>query len=196
MYPDLTSWEPQVGGIEVMNKPQDQHENMRIDEERSTIQHFTRLRPNQDIRPYVRRMYKAFSAEKEIEANNYLVTSLPLSSFFGENSQEWHYTPLETFSRMYYGKTAGLKMRVKLCSKKWDDSTVAANALEFRAYYVPPQYSFVQSSATVVGASINNNAFPNPADVNFLPDNAVPCQVTPVTQQVHQEEYEFELPVS
>lgn len=85
-------------------------------------------------------------------------------------------------------------MRVKLCSKKWDDSTVAANALEFRAYYVPPQYSFVQSSATVVGASINNNAFPNPADVNFLPDNAVPCQVTPVTQQVHQEEYEFELP--
>lgn len=194
LYPDLTSWEPQVGGIEVMNKPQDQHENMRIDEERSTIQHFTRLRPNQDIRPYVRRMYKAFSAEKEIEANNYLVTAVPLSSFFGENSQEWHYTPLETFSRMYYGKTAGLKMRVKLCSKKWDDSTVAANALEFRAYYVPPQYSFVQSSATVVGASINNNAFPNPADVNFLPDNAVPCQVTPVTQQVHQEEYEFELP--
>lgn len=153
-------WKKQSGTVEVMNKPQEQHPEVRREDPMSNLGHFSRLKPNLDIRPLVRRMYKSATESTEIPSNSYLNAQLPLASFVGEQPWFWAYSPIETISRMYYGKNLGFKIRLVFHIPGYNDNLVAnIDNLAIRVYYVPQNLGILSTDKTVTRSGVNDTSF-------------------------------------
>lgn len=168
-YHKKAGWKAQSGKIKVMNEAQDQHHSVRRDEAHEELGHLTRLKPNIDIRPLVRRMYKSATTEMTIAANASGVLNVPLAAIVGEIPWFWAYSPIETISRMYYGKNVGFKFRLILYHTGSREKQVPdLNTITARAYYLPQNLNTLSTTRTVVNATTNQLAFnsyiaPSPA---------------------------------
>jgi len=173
----------------VMNEPQKQT-NIITDDKENQISFFDRLKPNLDIRPLIRRMYKAKQESFDMTSDN-SVSVVPLSSLIGENPYNFFYTPIETISRMYYGKSVGFKFSALL--QEVGPTPLANTPPTMRVYYVPPTFSYLTSDNTVYANTINLSNFSNYLYSN--PDVApLNFQAIPVTRNVNTSAYEFEVP--
>lgn len=187
-------FEPQSGTIRVMNEPQKQSHVTREEDKAHCLQHMTRLMPTLDIRPFIRRMYKSQVSQALIEQDQTYNVVLPLSSFLGENPANWNYTPIETFSRMYFGKTIGFKFRcmVSLFRITPDRNISNIDQLNFRVYYVPQSINALTASKVITTASPNTNAFTSPnAPSDGIP---LPYQIVGQESTTTQAVYEFAVP--
>ena len=141
-----------------MNEPQEQHHTTRKDSKDKQLDHISRLMPLVDVRPLIRRMYKSRVDVLTIKADDTLIRTVPLGSFLGEIPDSWNYTPIETISRMYYGKTVGFKFRALVTLKGF--SQPEYNNVDFvniRFYYLP------QNINTLTGIEVITEAEPNVA---------------------------------
>jgi len=187
-------FKPQTGSIKVMNEPQHQSHTTRVDEKETQLTHMSRLMPSLDIRHFLRRMYKSQVYEAGAEPTATANTVLKLASFLGESPNLWNYTPIETFSRMYYGKSVGFKFRclLSLVNHISVESVPSVDFLNLRVYYVPQNINALENSKAIVAALPNPNSFPSP----FTPSDG-----TPLTYQIIGKEststhvvYEFTVP--
>lgn len=193
-----TEWKAQAGKtVEVMNKPQLQENNVRDDEDHLDDRFMTRLKPNVDIRPLIRRMYKSATDSNELPPGESYVKTYPLGMFLGELPWAWAYTPIETISRMYYGKNVGFKLRFNVLAPSIDegeDVEPGIDTLKVRAYYLP------QNQGITVGDNTVSASAPNPAA--FSPFTAaslngeVPLTASLVKRgnEINSMVYEFVIP--
>jgi hypothetical protein len=190
------AWKGQSGKVEVMNKPQDQHPSVRRDDKSSNVTHFNRLKPNIDIRPLIRRMYKSATTSSRIERYSSIVQQIPLGSIVGELPWSWAYSPIETLSRMYYGKNCGFKVRVVVHNVSNDEPENSINMDNFvgRAYYLPQNINTLQPSRTIAAASVNAAAFSSYVSPSSLGE--VPLTASVVARDLVQRSvtYEFVVP--
>lgn len=157
-------WQAQSTTVEVMNKPQAQQNNNRVQQD-SPMEHFSRLAPNVDIRPLVRRMYKSAGSSLVIDAQGITNQVVDLASYLGEKPNDWNYTPIETISRMYYGKNVGFKIRLVLNLANQEDQyrfSYDINNIMVRVFYVPQNITYLTNSNTITSAIPNPAAFPAP----------------------------------
>lgn len=191
---ELHSFKSQSGSIKVMNEPQHQTHTTREDDEGQYLGHMTRLMPSLDIRHFVRRMYKSQVYTAGIDQSNTLNTSIQLSTFLGENPSLWNYTPIETFSRMYYGKSVGFKFRLMLSIIDITPETVAEiDSLNLRLYYIPQNVNALVGSKVVVTAPPNVNSFLSPFSSNDVPPS-LPFQILGKESTKTHVVYEFSVP--
>jgi hypothetical protein len=125
-------------GITVMNEPQLNQEltsySTGID---LNVPHQERLFAPIDIRPLIRRMYQSRTIQL-IEGSNIV----DLNWFLSERSDlSDSSTPLQMVASMYYGKSAGLKFKIK-----------SYNPVEISVAYVPVQFN-IDNTGSVVRAS-------------------------------------------
>lgn len=162
-----------VPGMEVMNSPQEQIQQMGEDNKESMATYCNRLLPLVDVRPICRRMAPIFANQVNIPANSFTIFDIDLASVvgerrtndFGDAGTNYQLIPLNLISSMYYGKTPGFKIRLDLrvLFKEDEQSPLLAEdqRLEVKAYYVPPQINFgrqgsqwlFQSSLPAFGAT-------------------------------------------
>lgn len=174
-------WTPQSGTVEVMNEPQKQQNESMRDDKDANLGHMTRLMPTLDVRPLIRRMYKTTTSVMSLEEFANVNIALPLNSFLGENSAEWQYTPIETISRMYYGKTTGFKIRLAFeLHRNIDEYIKDITALSARVYYVPQNIGIIDANSTASSAMLNIGAFGPPNQ----PNGEVPFPVQVVRQNI------------
>lgn len=151
---------PQSGKVTVMNEPQHQTHTTRVESKEQNLTHMTRLMPTLDIRPFIRRMYKSQVYDSFLDPGATGNGVIKLSSFIGEAINEWNYTPIETFSRMYYGKTVGFKFRCVITLNGINNDTISnVDLLNFRLYYLPQSVNALTSSKVVASALTNINSF-------------------------------------
>jgi hypothetical protein len=183
----------QSGSITVMNEPQKQTHTTRVDEKSQNLTHMTRLMPTLDIRPFIRRMYKSQVFTSALEPTQTSNISLPLSSFLGEIPSQSNYTPIETFSRMYYGKTVGFKFRAlfTLVNAR-EDQVTDIDFLSLRVYYVPQNLNALTNLKTVASATVNLNAFSSP--FNTTDGIPLPFQIISKESTTTHLVYEFSVP--
>lgn len=170
-------FQPQSGNsIKVMNEPQDQSHVTRDDSKEQQLTHMTRLMPSVDIRHFIRRMYKSIVNDVNIDPSGASNSSLPLASILGELPTTWNYTPIETFSRMYYGKTVGFKFRIMITLNNIAEDTVSdIDQLDFRVYYIPQNMNALTGPKLIASAPPNLLALPSPIS------NASDCVPLPYT---------------
>jgi hypothetical protein len=189
--PKIVNWKPQASTIKVMNEPQKQEFESHGSNPEANATHSTRMLPTIDIRPLIRRMYKTSSNPLVLQSQDFEVVSIPLSSFIGENPAYWNYSPIETISRMYYGKTVGFKFRVAITS---EDSTQDLTHLGFRVYYVPQNLTINYVTKTVLGSLVNTAAFPSPLELSNIGEIPFTNITLPHHSSAGQEVYEFTIP--
>lgn len=154
------SFVPQSGKVTVMNEPQHQTHTTRVESKDQNLTHMSRLMPILDIRPFVRRMYKSQVYEAALEPASTNNGVVKLSSFIGEAVNDWNYTPIETFSRMYYGKTVGFKFRCIITLNSVSNESLSnVDLLNFRLYYLPQSVNALTNSKVVASALTNVNSF-------------------------------------
>lgn len=188
-------WEAQSGTVEVMNKPQVQKQN--INAKPVNLGHDTRLLPTVDIRPLIRRMYKANTQIIKIEPNMAASETLHLGDFLGENPAAWAYTPIHTISQMYYGKTVGFKIRIVYTFNRIDSQSfleTLLDGLKIRAYYVPQNISYLSNTNTITRSGINVSSFTPPGTVSSIGDIPFTYQVRPIEITPTTAVYEFVVP--
>lgn len=123
-------------GLEVMNTPQ----MTSVLEDCSTDidtkeKHQERLFSPIDIRPLIRRMYQSRTLRLEGGA-----TVIDLKEFIGEKMSDGAISPLQMVAGMYYGKSIGLKVKLRTIDFASDyDSTLTV-------FYVPPQCNISSDS--------------------------------------------------
>nr|WEU70952.1 MAG: structural polyprotein [Hangzhou picorna-like virus 1] len=187
-------FKPQSGSIKVMNEPQHQSHTTRVDEKQQQVDHMSRLMPSLDVRHFFRRMYKSQVYEANAGPTATANTVLKLASFIGESPNLWNYTPIETFSRMYYGKSVGFKFRclMSLVNHISTDSIPSIDFLNLRVYYVPQNVNALQSSKAIVSAPPNANSFPSP----FTPSDGTPLPFQIIGKESTKTHvvYEFTVP--
>jgi hypothetical protein len=184
---------PQSGTVKVMNEPQEQSHTTRVDDKLPNLTHMTRLMPTLDIRHFLRRMYKSQVYESLIEPNSTNNVFLPLSSFLGEDPSVWNYTPIETFSRMYYGKSPGFKFRVMVTNTNITPETIPdIDLLNLRVYYVPQNLNAIVSTKVIAAATPNPNTFTSP----FNPTDGIPLPFQIIGKESNKAHvvYEFAVP--
>lgn len=188
-------FEPQSGNsIKVMNEPQDQSHVTRDDSKEQQLTHMTRLMPSVDIRHFIRRMYKSSVNFVNIDPLGASNSTMPLASIIGELPNNWNYTPIETFSRMYYGKTVGFKFRLLITVDRISAETVSdIDQLDFRLYYIPQNMNALTGPKLIASALPNLSAIPSPisnaSDCIPLPYSVI-AKHTTRTSKV----FEFTLP--
>lgn len=193
MVKECDSFAPQSGSIKVMNEPQPQHNETRYDSKDAQLSHMTRLMPTLDIRHFLRRMYKSQVYTSELEPMNTVNTSIPLSSFLGESPNLWNYTPIETFSRMYYGKSVGFKFRCMISLVKTDQDTIdSIDSLSLRLYYVPQNLNALTGQKIVSSALPNLNSIGSPIGTSF--GTPLPFQIVGKESTSRHVVYEFAVP--
>lgn len=189
-----TEFEAQSGHIRVMNEPQTQKHETRADDKIHCLQHMTRLMPTLDIRPFIRRMYKSQTHQALIEQTVTINVAVPLSSFLGENPAEWNYTPIETFSRMYYGKTVGFKFRCVVSLFRIDptESITNVDQISLRVYYVPQTINALTNDKVITTAKPNVGVLVSSVD----PSDSIPLPFQVVGQESNSTRmvYEFTVP--
>jgi hypothetical protein len=113
-------------GLDVMNSPQDDSVLTEVSTDINMNQdHQERLFSPVDIRPIIRRMYQSTTTTFSSGA-----TVLDLKEFIGEKIVPTPITPMQIVSGMYYGKSAGLKVKIR---------TFGAVSGGLTIFYVPPQ---------------------------------------------------------
>lgn len=149
--------------IKVMNEPQDQSHVTRDDSKDQQLTHMTRLMPSVDIRHFIRRMYKSTVNFVNIDPLGASNSTFPLASILGELPNAWNYTPIETFSRMYYGKTVGFKFRIMITLDRINAQNVSdIDQLDFRLYYIPQNMNALTGPKLIASALPNISAIPSP----------------------------------
>lgn len=194
-FPDhVTEFKAQSKRVEVMNEPQQQTANLVRQANKETLEHETRLLPNVDIRPLIRRMYKTFVNEFQVNETsvNFII---PLASYLGETPNDWNYTPIETISRMYYGKTVGFKIRIALRIV----DTEVSDAYTLRPYitrlwYVPQNVNINSPTRTVTAASIQSSAFTPAGTTSTIGEPPFTYQIEPILRTDRLVVYEFVVP--
>lgn len=133
--------------IDVMNQPQKQ---VSENDGKIHLATDTRIQPLVDIRPIIRRLYPTEALTLNVGPTAVQAATIRLNRYLGESS-DFTSTPAIAISRMYYGKEAGIKMRVRMRVKSG-----TLHSVNTKFYYVPPQmYPKVNvGSEAIVGASI------------------------------------------
>jgi hypothetical protein len=155
---------PESGNsITVMNEPQVQDNEITHEDKNAMADFHNRLIPLVDIRPIIRRMYPIDVTTGDIPpatttqdggyfyqldlaslvGERYRITSSPV---FGNIADVFELQPGALVSRMYYGKSAGFKVRFEVKAVDNADPenyTTDLQNLEVVAYYVPPQPDYV-----------------------------------------------------
>lgn len=161
--------------IEVMNTPQKQEKES---DGKIFCDTNTRLQPLVDVRPLIRRMYH-LNTSNSIALAAYVPANIdiPITQIIGENGWNLnnpstsHGTPMNIISRMYYGKTIGLKMRISIKPLQ----VAAGSAQPFyttKVFFVPPQiYSSLEGSGVSARASTVSTGFTGFAFTNIYPLN-------------------------
>jgi len=158
-------FEAQSGNsMKVMNEPQSQDKEHVVDTKDVQLTHLTRLMPTLDIRPFIRRMYKSDVREVRVAPLETTNTVLRLGAILGEDPNFWRYTPIEAFSRMYYGKTVGFKFRLMLTINRVVEQELVSDVdqIGVRIYYLPQNINGLVNSKTIVSAPCNTSFFPSP----------------------------------
>lgn len=185
---------PQSAKVKVMNEPQKQTHVTREDGKEEQLRHMTRLMPTLDIRHFIRRMYKSQSYSTSINPVSTVNTAIPLASFLGEAPALQNYTPIETFSRMYYGKSVGFKFRIMLSLVNIDPATTVTDVdyLNLRLYYIPQNINTITTDKLVASALPNVNAFASA----FSPSDSIPLPFQIIGKESTSTHvvYEFSVP--
>lgn len=185
------------GGIRVMNEPQQQDNTLRSDPDTGeTTLSAARLMPICDMRSHIRRMYsvRGLSFDVQPGATSKVVT--PLSALIGECISFSFDSPIEWISRMYYGKSPGFKLRVKVASLLSSGSPYVnepiISRLDIRFLYFP-QVVNIQTGVNRLTAANTGNNIPV-----FSQNNpwCVPIPFTSSTLAANTQEavYEFVVP--
>ena len=184
----------QSGTVKVMNEPQNQSHTTRVQSKEQNLSHMTRLMPSLDIRHFIRRMYKSSVYENRFEPSGTNNVIIPLASILGEDPANWFYTPIETFSRMYYGKTAGFKFRLLVTNNAVNPEETVENIdlLNLRVYYIPQNIVSLTNNKTAAAAGVNASAFPSP----FTPSESIPLPFQIIGKESTSSHvvYEFSVP--
>lgn len=125
--------------LDVMNEPQKQGVVLSTINSSPTLDS-QRLDVPTDVRPYIRRMYKS-SAGRFTKFQ-----SFSLSDLIGESGFNQLTTPSFIISSMFYGKHAGLKIKIKVINAK--TPTIK---------FVPPNYFIDKTTLTVKACPVNIN---------------------------------------
>lgn len=187
------TFEAQSGKIKVMNEPQPQSHTTRTESKEQHLQHMSRLMPTLDIRHYIRRMYKSQVYKIGLEpatSKNFVV---PLSSYLGEMPNNFNYTPIETFSRMYYGKSVGFKFRAVVSLKDVSQEVIDnIHLLNLRIYYLPQNINALTGSKVIGAATPHVSSFTDP----YSPSEGVPLpfQILSSESTTTHMVYEFSIP--
>jgi hypothetical protein len=191
-----TKFNPQSGKIKVMNAPQNQQYNSHEDNKESQMMHCTRLVPNLDIRNLIRRMYKTSTLSYAIDKDAYMNIKVPLSSYVGENNANWNYTPIETISRMYYGKTTGFKIRIMMTLAQAGQNSLVGDIsqLSLRVYYFPQNLGYLTSNQLLASADINTSSITPQNLLSTIGEVPVTFQLFPKEYTRTTAMYEFVIP--
>lgn len=180
--------------LEVMNAPQHQDSNDMKKDRVVDFNHLDRLKPNYDLRPYIRRMYKVLGTSKEIASSGSGMINIPLSTIAGEDNVVNALTssPLTIISSMFYGKTLGFKFKLK--------TTVLGNVTTpnyiAQIYYLPPNMYWDKASHTALGSEPTSLPI-DPDPFQYTPAIfPLPLQITPVQSNEVDGSflYEFTIP--
>jgi hypothetical protein len=174
-----------------MNEPQTQESNMEEQRVEDVEEHY-RLAPNVDIRNYIRRMYPIGSSTTNIEPGQGYTLTLPLAAILGEDPQlrASSSSPISIISNMYYGKTAGFKLKIRISVLRG-----ASDRFSVSHRFLPPNHYFTSSSGTSLGCYANLTADAVPGDSQYG-QYPLPYQVTPATgnETVGTQMYEYIIP--
>ena len=188
------SWNPQSGPIEVMNEPQEQHNTVTRDDKEDALFDMSRLMPTLDIRPLVRRMYKGLSEDLHVDRKSNVNYTLNLSGIVGEDPSTWAYTPIESISRMYYGKTLGFKVRMMCTIDPNEETSSTIQDLTCRVFYLPQDLGIVSTTRTVTSALPNLNSFVSPMVASIIGDPPLPLTIVSRNTDTQTIVYEFVVP--
>lgn len=198
---ELASWQPQSGNI-VMNEPQKQKVEILEDHKESIENHYDRLRPTIDIRPYIRRMYLSVDTTVKFESFGIKTLFYPLSTFMGEfpYAPSWNDNvirrTLHTLGSMYYGNSVGFKFHVQIVPSAFENVPISAlrDGLNATMYYVPPGIKIDSSSVNLPTTYFSQ--FPNiatfQASWNDIPEVTYICQ--PTSNNNSSVDMEFSIP--
>ena len=184
--------------MKVMNEPQTQNVDIDVDDKDQSVSHFSRLRPNLDLRPLIRRMYPIFPIPTfAVEPDSARTFTIPLSRFLAETTPDASAfaTPIQFLSRMFYGKSVSFKFNLEFrynIASIGVDLADNSNTFDIAVYYIPPNFTFNLPQAVVTGAPVNLNL----SEVSTLPryDPGFPSQLNPVLFQNNKLVYEFTTP--
>lgn len=184
-----------VAGMEVMNAPQEQPQDMGRDNKVATAQFCNRLLPHIDIRPFVRRMYAITTVEASIAPLGFKNATIDLATLLLERYRDFtaegdYITPLHLVSAMYYGKTPGFKIRVTYSVEaRKEGSLFTTDDLIPQAFYIPPQISHGQQQNQMMFQSSL------PVDVvDTISDSPVPLIVSNLLYSADRASFECEIP--
>jgi hypothetical protein len=166
-------------GLNVMNEPQD---SSPLERYSTTINrseaHQERLISPIDVRPIIRRMYHTVSLVLTAGTN-----VLPLEGFVGEKvTIPFTITPMQMVTGMYYGKSCGLKIKLKTT----DDTDLTVK-------FVPPHMNADNSTGKVRGSVIVPPTLGTPIGITAA---GFPFPVLEMSQDSHgaTKIYEFVVP--
>lgn len=188
------SWNPQSGPIEVMNEPQEQNNTVTRDDKEEALFDMSRLMPTLDIRPLIRRMYKGLSEDLHVDRKSNINYTLNLSGIVGEDPTTWAYTPIESISRMYYGKTLGYKVRMMCTVDPTEDTSSTIQDLTCRVFYLPQDLGIISTTRTVTSALPNLNSFVSPMVASIIGDPPLPLTIVSRNTDTQTIVYEFVVP--
>ena len=186
-------FQAQSGSIKVMNEPQKQSHVTRIETKEPQMLHMSRLMPTLDIRHFIRRMYKSQVYTQSLEPSSTKNIAIPLASYLGEMPNSWNYTPIETFSRMYYGKSVGFKFRAVVSLKEINNEVINnVDLLNLRIYYLPQNVNALTNTKIVGAATPHLTSFMDP----FSPTDGIPLpfQIISSESTTTHMVYEFAIP--
>jgi hypothetical protein len=140
-------------------------------------------------------MYKTFVNDITTDGNTPVNIVVPLASYLGETPNDWNYTPIETISRMYYGKSAGFKIRIALRLNSTEvDVNTDLRAYIFRLWYVPQNININTKSYTITAAAVQSSAFTPPGSTSLIGEPPFTYQIEPVLRTDRLIIYEFVIP--
>ena len=114
-----------------MNEPQKQ----KSDNDGKMIKETdTRILPLVDVRPIIRRLYQTRNIPLTLSNTEAKAITISLSRYIGESVEQIN-NPCVAISKMYYGKEAGVKMRVRV---RIVSGLIGSTNVKF--FYVPPQF--------------------------------------------------------
>lgn len=189
-----------VESLEVMNEPQKQKDDDMKKDTVVDLNHIDRLKPNVDVRPYIRRMYKHFGGAVSLTQAGYYQTSFDLASILGENGanrSSFSHTPITALSNMYYGKTCGFKIKVRTTALA-NNAIGALPTYMLYAKYLPPNMHYNRDTNTVLGSPPNASIRIDDGPFTTQVDGVFPLtfQMTPITSSEYlgTNLYEFVIP--
>lgn len=186
-------FQAQSGSIKVMNEPQRQSDNRGYDDKELNAIFSSRLRPNLDVRPLIRRMYIMPTDPITLEGSEQQQAIFPLSAVVGETmpSIDRIQSPLCAVSTMYYGKNVGFKVAIAIQEYKLEATTHPA-AQDIRVYYIPPGITLSDDNLSMLGMGVNPACIDSALTPAYGP--YAPYQLDAVQTSPHQYLFEFIIP--